>query len=761
MKKNFANMPIKYKLLFAILAVVIVAEVITVLSFQSSSDKHVNEYVKNSCTQIAKMIADLNTGIVDFGDYEHISESLEHVKSFEELENVHIYSLKGEILAQYDRTSPIAQQPISDQSTVFFTDDGKYIIAIEPIMFRNEQQGTVYTKFNTKTIQILRNEFIWSNLIKILLITIITAIIVFILNRKLVKPIDELSSAMEQIVKNGAYSTPPPQPTSKDEIGELCQHFGSMIQAIKEREIERDRAREHELAANEIFSYVNKSSFDAIIGTDPELKIISFNPAAAHLTGYTLEEAKGALFQSVLIPKEKWQEFEKEIARFRRTGTCTYTSQTFETTANTKSGNTFDAEVSAIPYHTERNHGCMITIRDITSRKQFERDLVEARRRAEESDKLKSAFLSNMSHEIRTPMNSIIGFSELLIKPGNFDKNKEKYLNFIINSGKSLLNLINDIIDISKIEAGQLKVKPRIVQLNPIMNEIFTSQYQINDMKNKPFELKMLKAVDSDDFNINTDPFRLKQILNNLIGNAMKFTTQGYIEFGYKFNGPDKLLFYVKDTGVGMPQDKLKVIFLRFGQIEQQDDKNQSGTGLGLTISKKLAELLGGDLWVESEEGVGSTFYFTLPYDAELNTADEYGASSDGDNSSLEGKTILVAEDEDMNIAYMQEVLADTKAKILWARNGEEAVKTAKEHPEIDLILMDIKMPIMNGYDATAKIREFNKEVIIIAQTAYALTGEKEKTIAAGCNYYITKPIEINVLMNTLSGFLKNKDMQQ
>lgn len=758
MKNFIANMPIKYKLLAAMLAVVITAEIITAVSFHLASDKYVNEYVKASSAQIAKMIAERNISMVDFVDSLEIKKSLENIKSFDELENVHIYDLKGRILAEYNRSGSISAQSVGKESSVAFTDDGQYIIAIEPIQYKSEVYGTVYARFNTKTIRIMKSEFFISTLTKLLLIIIIVVAVVLLLNKLLVKPITELSGTMEHIIKSGDYSTPPIQNTGKDEVGVLCQHFCSMIDAIKVRENERDAAQKKEQDANEIFSKVNKSSFDAIIGLDSDLRIISFNPAAERITGYTQSEAIGTPFEALMIPKNEWEDFEAEIARFRQTGSCKYTERSFESVATKKNGESFDAEVSVIPYKGNDNSGSVVTIKDISTRKQYERDLVEARRRAEESDKLKSAFLANMSHEIRTPMNSIIGFSELLTKPGSFDKNKEKYLSFIINSGKSLLNLINDIIDISKIEAGQLKVKPRIVQLNPIMNEIYISQYQINDMKNKPFELKMQKAVESDDFNINTDPFRIKQVLNNLIGNAMKFTSEGYIEFGYKFSGPDKLLFYVKDTGVGMPKDKLDVIFTRFGQIEQKDDKNQTGTGLGLTISKKLVELLGGEMWVESEEGKGSTFFFTLPYDPELNTADEYGASSDGAaDASLDGRIILVAEDEDMNVAYMQEVLAETKANVLWARNGQEAVDMAKAHPEIDLILMDIKMPVMNGYDATAKIREFNKDVVIIAQTAYALTGEKEKTIAAGCNYYITKPIEINVLLNTLKGFLKNK----
>lgn len=758
MKNFIANLPIKYKLIVAMLAVVLTAEIITVVTFHATNDKYVNDYVMASSSQIAKMIAERNISNVDFADKNSIQKTLENIKSFEELENVHIYDLKGEILADYNRFSAIPAQQVGKESSVSFTDDGKYIIAIEPIQFRNDVYGTVYARFNTKSIQIMKNDFLISTFTKLILIIIILVVVTLLLNKLIIKPITELSGSMEHVIKSGDYSMPPLQNTGKDEVGVLCQHFCSMMETINERERERDIAQKKEQDANEIFSKVNKSSFDAIIGLDSDLRIISFNPAAERITGYTISEAIGSPFQTIVVPKEQWEDFEVEIARFRQTGNCKFTERSFEAVAIRKNGEAFDAEISVIPYKGNDKSGSVVTIKDISTRKQYERELVEARRRAEESDKLKSAFLANMSHEIRTPMNSIIGFSELLTKPGSFDKNKEKYLSFIINSGKSLLNLINDIIDISKIEAGQLKVKPRIVQLNPIVNEIYISQYQINDMKNKPFELRMQKAVESDDFNINTDPFRLKQILNNLIGNAMKFTTKGFIEFGYKFSGPDKLLFYVKDTGVGMPQDKLDVIFKRFGQIEQKDDKNQTGTGLGLTISKKLAELLGGEMWVESVEGEGSTFFFTLPYDSELNTADEYGASTDGvADGTLEGKNILVAEDEDMNVAYMQEVLAETKANVLWARNGEEAVNMTKSHPEIDLILMDIKMPVMNGYDATRAIREFNKDVVIIAQTAYALTGEKEKTIAAGCNYYLTKPIEINVLLNTLSGFLKNK----
>jgi PAS domain S-box-containing protein len=755
--KIFANLSIRNKLLVAMASVMLITVILSTIVFVQGTSTYINEIYQQNCKSLSQLISIENASSLEFRQVPDLKEATDNIKCIENLECANFYSTQKVLLASYNKNNTVLDTA-NMQFKSSFKIEGDYIYITEPAVKDNEIHGLVYMKFNTKQASDVKKDFLIYAIPAIAIIILVTGALILILNKGLSGPLKELTLEFKNIIKKQDFTNKPEIPEGNDEITELYSQFSTLLDAINTREKERDEAKSKEQSMNEIFTKVNKASFDAIIVTDSDLKIKFFNTAAENIFGYTQQEVENCNIQNIIIPQEYHEEFTKEIDKFHKTGECKYTFTTFETMAARKGKEPFNAEVSVMPFHNNDNRGSVITIKDITSRKQYENDLVIARKKAEESDKLKSAFLANMSHEIRTPMNSIIGFSELLAKPGSFDKNKEKYLSFIINSGKSLLNLINDIIDISKIEAGQLKVKPRPIQLNQLLNEIYISHYQINDMKNKPFELRMKKAVESDDFNINTDPFRFKQILNNLIGNAMKFTEKGFIEFGYKFQNPTTILFYVKDTGVGMPKDKLNVIFKRFGQIEQKDDKNQSGTGLGLTISKKLAELLGGEMWVESEEGKGSEFYFTLPYDPELNTADEYGASLNGDtNNSLENKVILVAEDEDMNVAYMQEVLSETKAKVLWARNGEEAVKTAKEHPEIDLILMDIKMPVMNGYDATIKIREFNKDVVIIAQTAYALTGEKDKTIAAGCNYYITKPIEINILLNTLNGFLNSK----
>ena len=754
--KFFDNQPIRNKLFISHITIMLLTLVLITTSLITLHSSYFDDFMQKSHIDISKLYAERISIILDMGTFSEIDD-LDLIKIHEDIDNVKIFDKTDKLVKELNRGNIKWETPkdLIKSETAYFKNDSLYVI--EPAMYNNEYKGVIYMKVSKRTHALIENKFVTTILLITAAVILVLIFVVIKLQKKISSPLVKLTERIEEINQNQEYEDKLSLPQGKDEIVTLYSQFNTMLDIISKRENERDQARKSEQFTSEIFSKVNKSAFDAIVVTDNQMKIKYFNLAAEKLSGYKFEEIKETPFYNVFVPYDKREEFKKEIEKFRSTGECAYTTKPFETIAINKMNEKFYVEISVTTFSYNNGTGSAITLKDITERKKREEELITAKQKAEESDKLKSAFLANMSHEIRTPMNAIIGFSDLLAKPGNFDKHKEKYLQIISSSGKSLLNLINDIIDISKIEAGQLKIKTQKVLLNPVMNEILLSQNQINDMNNKPFELRMQKAVEGDDFTIETDVFRLKQILNNLIGNAMKFTEEGYIEFGYKFNTPEELLFYVKDTGVGMPQDKLDVIFTRFGQIDRKDNKNQSGTGLGLTISKKLTELLGGKMWVESEEGIGSTFFFTLPYDPELNVADEYGASAASGSGTLENKTILVAEDEDMNIIYMQEVLSETKAKVLWAKNGEEAVKIAKENPQIDLILMDIKMPIMDGYTATRKIREFNQNVIIIAQTAYALTGEKEKTIAAGCNYYITKPIEIKILMNTLSGFLNRK----
>ncbi len=754
--KFFDNQPIRNKLFISHITIMLLTLVLITTSLITLHSSYFDDFMQKSHIDISKLYAERISIILDMGTFSEIDD-LDLIKIHEDIDNVKIFDKTDKLVKELNRGNIKWETPkdLIKSETAYFKNDSLYVI--EPAMYNNEYKGVIYMKVSKRTHALIENKFVTTILLITAAVILVLIFVVIKLQKKISSPLVKLTERIEEINQNQEYEDKLSLPQGKDEIVTLYSQFNTMLDIISKRENERDQARKSEQFTSEIFSKVNKSAFDAIVVTDNQMKIKYFNLAAEKLSGYKFEEIKETPFYNVFVPYDKREEFKKEIEKFRSTGECAYTTKPFETIAINKMNEKFYVEISVTTFSYNNGTGSAITLKDITERKKREEELITAKQKAEESDKLKSAFLANMSHEIRTPMNAIIGFSDLLAKPGNFDKHKEKYLQIISSSGKSLLNLINDIIDISKIEAGQLKIKTQKVLLNPVMNEILLSQNQINDMNNKPFELRMQKAVEGDDFTIETDVFRLKQILNNLIGNAMKFTEEGYIEFGYKFNTPEELLFYVKDTGVGMPQDKLDVIFTRFGQIDRKDNKNQSGTGLGLTISKKLTELLGGKMWVESEEGIGSTFFFTLPYDPELNVADEYGASAASGSGTLENKTILVAEDEDMNIIYMQEVLSETKAKVLWAKNGEEAVKIAKENTQIDLILMDIKMPIMDGYTATRKIREFNQNVIIIAQTAYALTGEKEKTIAAGCNYYITKPIEIKILMNTLSGFLNRK----
>lgn len=363
-------------------------------------------------------------------------------------------------------------------------------------------------------------------------------------------------------------------------------------------------------------------------------------------------------------------------------------------------------------------------------------ELREAKEKAEESDRLKSAFLANMSHEIRTPMNGVIGFSEMIIQPDVSDENRKLYADIIRNSCNQLMAIINDIIDISKIETNQVTVNENVVSLNQLLTNNYILFKNLAEAKN--LTLKLAPTF-TDNIEIITDEVKTNQILNNLINNAIKFTHVGYVEFGCTIKD-GFIEFFVKDTGIGIDPAHFEIIFERFRQIDMGSTRNYSGTGLGLSISKAFVEVLGGRIWLESVPGEGSTFYFTIPFRAHVKAAEPARVipNVSGPTPSV---NILVAEDEDVNFLYVELLLTNLGFRVIRAEDGQQAIDLVKATPELELILMDIKMPGVNGVEATKVIKSLKPRIPIIATTAYAMGGDKERFLGAGCDDYISKPI--------------------
>jgi len=392
---------------------------------------------------------------------------------------------------------------------------------------------------------------------------------------------------------------------------------------------------------------------------------------------------------------------------------------------------------------------------DITLRKQFEMELIKAKERAEESDRLKSAFLANMSHEIRTPMNAIIGFTQLLADPNISGNKKEEFIKIITHNGQTLIRLIDDIIDIARIEAGHLKINNTECHLNVLLPELQKQYLEIVQTIGKK-NIDIILDIPSEKIICYTDAFRLRQILSNLIDNAIKFTNEGYIELGLRRTENNKLLFFVRDTGIGIPPDKIDLVFNRFMQVEEADTRSYGGTGLGLTISQNLVRMLNGEIKVDSKQGVGSTFYFELPLPIrEINHSELLQNEKFLDYDNIwKDKIFLVAEDDKYNFRIIEELLRSTGVIIAHAWTGKEVLEKIMSDVKFDLILMDIRMPVMNGLIAAQEIRKSNTTIIIIAQTAYANEEDKHLCIAAGCNDYVSKPIDKDQLLNTIQKYL-------
>lgn len=385
-----------------------------------------------------------------------------------------------------------------------------------------------------------------------------------------------------------------------------------------------------------------------------------------------------------------------------------------------------------------------------TQMMEINRQLLAAKEKAIESDKLKSAFLANMSHEIRTPMNGIIGFANMLNEPDLPRESIHQFVEIINSSSYQLLAIIDDIIDFSKMEAGQVVILPTVVNLSKLLNEVHSV---FNLLKYEGVFLNLKLPEFNDDIWI--DGVRLRQILNNLLSNAVKFTVTGEINFGYTIV-EDQLRFFVSDTGIGIRSEYHDKIFDRFFQVNTVENGKNSGTGLGLSISKAIVELMGGRIWLTSDGVNGSAFYFSVPL-ALVNedVVDKTSANILKPFYDWSKKTILVAEDEELNYLLLEEILGELKCKIIWVNNGAEAVKACSENTEIDLVLMDLKMPILNGYEATMRIKKIRPLLPIVAQTAYALIEDRAKALEAGCNNYISKPINKTSMVEMVNFFFK------
>jgi len=384
--------------------------------------------------------------------------------------------------------------------------------------------------------------------------------------------------------------------------------------------------------------------------------------------------------------------------------------------------------------------------------KKINTELAKAKIKAEESDRLKSAFLANMSHEIRTPMNSILGFSDLLRYTDNVVE-RDEYIDIITKNGEVLLNLLNEILDLSKIEGGQLHIKPKLVDVFELMRELDqVYQQKIQNNHKERIEFRVELPHDLKKLHLTTDRTRLFQILVNLIDNAFKFTDKGSVIFGCEILN-SSARFYVRDTGIGIKKSNLNFIFERFGQVSQPFDGKYGGSGLGLSISKKLVELLGGILKVESKINHGSEFSFSLPLMAKIRKK-PHDRLITGISNKLNDKTILIVEDMDSSRILIERLLEPLNVHVISTSSGEDAVKICQKNNNVNLVLMDLRLPKMSGFEATTRIKNLNKNIYVIAQTALAFDYDKQQSMDCGCDDYLTKPIKHASLINTINKYL-------
>jgi PAS domain S-box-containing protein len=493
------------------------------------------------------------------------------------------------------------------------------------------------------------------------------------------------------------------------------------------------------------------NSNDSIFFKDQDGRFLRVNKTQLRILGVTTEKEVLGKTDFDFFSRMHAQKAQDDEINIMRTGEPIYNLEERVTWVDNRQ---LWMITSKFPFRDKEGNivGTFGVSKDITPQKMLEGDLLNALDKVEESDRLKTAFLHNISHEIRTPMNSIIGFSGLLKDPGLAPEQKDHMAGIIIQSGNQLLSIIDDIVRIATIEAGQEKLNEGPVQLNSLLR--YEHEQFVSRATKQKLDFQFTPGLSDEKANVLLDETKFLQTISNLLVNAFKFTKTGHIYFGYELK-EDFIHFYVEDTGIGIPKDMHQQIFKRFSQVDNRLTRQYGGSGLGLSISKAYSELMGGELSLESEPEAGTRFTFTVPYHPfieqmpttlEMEITDAIKAAK--------CCTILVAEDEEMNFILLKELLRPYNLNIIHAENGLEAFKVVSTMEEVDLVLMDLKMPVMDGFEATRLIRDFRPNLPVLALTAYFQESDKQKAKESGCSEVMIKPIDRKILYQQLNTYL-------
>jgi signal transduction histidine kinase len=486
--------------------------------------------------------------------------------------------------------------------------------------------------------------------------------------------------------------------------------------------------------------------------------IMNFSETAAQITGLKTGDLSVKVYDFLgnVYSEDRYnlEQLMNELPEGKDFSECSFRMVRFNSEA--KETINISTRITNIYGYDNKNLLVLGTVSDITKQEKLKREALRIRDKAEELNMQKNIFLANISHEIRTPMNSIIGFSELL-NIGNLDaRTRNEYFKIIKHQGGQLQKLVDDISELAKYETGDLKINKSPCNFNLLLNELLISFNHQKSRLNKDNVTIKINLPPSEEIIGYADSGRITQVLSNLVSTSLYFTDRGTIEIGYYKSDDKKLEFYVKDTGTGFTADEQKYIFDRLSKVEETVIKKFEGLGLSLTISKGLIKLMGGKIWLESEPGSGSTYYFQIPYE-ELphdDTPEEIEEAPALSRYSWKDKIIIIVEDDEINYRFLEALLHNTNARIIHADNGYQAIDLCRSINKIDLILMDLKLPDISGFEATREIRKINKNIPVIAQTALVLKEEKERCLNAGCNDIITKPIEIDKLLSLISKYL-------